>query len=220
VDFYGVFGFIVQVLTYGFAIYLLVKIFKSYRSNKNPLDLGLTALVLSLLSLELMDFLKSQLKLIDIDIMAYLSWGELSMTDVLWELYAVVFFWFILYIYGIKQLYTLPLVIGGFFEAYIYYTGENGADEMYITIVIVVSALIMLINSIRNKNGISFGIFLATLVGIPEYFLNNYWLSLVAPILIFIVFYLAVDGFWDEKIFYDREKRKKIQNTWISHVVR
>ena len=218
-DFIGIFSFVVQVITYSFAVFLLVKIFRSWKNNKNPLDLGLAALVFSLLSLELVDFFRTQLNLIDIDIMSYLTWGYLSLTDILWQLYAVIFFSFILSIYGVRYLYSLPFVIGAFFEAYIYHSGDNGADEDYITVIIIVSSLILLISSIRNKNGTTFGVFLSAMVGLPEYFINNYWLSLFMPFGIFLVIYLAVNGWFDENVFFDREKRKKIQNTWISHVV-
>lgn len=211
--------FILQIFTICFGMYTLAIIYKQWKKKKNPVDLAVFILMFTLFQIRAIAIIFDQLGSYGIDAYAYLKIGNLSLLDVIYMTYGVVFGWFILYLYDFKRLYTLPVVCGVFIEAYIYVEDDRVPHNMFITYIALAAAIILLVNGIKNKNGISFGIFLGTMVGIPEFYLGLWWFTLIAPVIIFTCILLGVTGWYDEKIFYDRAKRKQMQNTWISRVV-
>lgn len=210
---------IVNLFTICFGIYLLSYLYRNWKKKKNPVDMAVLILIFTLFQIKVIGIVFNQLASYGIDAYAYLRIGNLSLLDVIYMTYGVVFGWFILYIYDLKRLYSLPFVCGIFIEAFIYVKNDRVPHNLFITYIALAAAIILLVNSIKNKNGISFGIFLGTMVGIPEFYLGLWWFTLITPIIIYICILLGVTNWYDEKIFYDRAKRKQMQNTWISRVV-
>lgn len=201
-------------------VVLLRYTLKVRKENKNPIDLALFFLILALFFIRLNGLFSGILSIFGVDIQLFLGIDSLGLSDILYIIYGVILGWFVLFIYELKRLYSLPFVTGIFIEYYIVFTNDRTPQIFFITFIAVISSLVFLWNAIKNKNGSSFSIVLASMVIIPEFYLNFWWLSIMMTILVFWSFYLGISGWWDEKIFFDRNKRKMIQNTWIARTVR
>lgn len=201
-------------------IIVLIYIFKVWKQNKNPIDFATFVLVSALLLIRFFRALDDLFGMFEIDITPYLSVQYLSIFDVLYMIYGVVFGWFILFIYGFKRSYTLPYVAGFFLEMYIMVTDNRVPHNVFVTLIVLAASGILLVNAIKNHSGISFSIVLGAVIGVLEFYIEVWWLTFALPFIVFIVLYTGVNGWWDEHVFYDRNKRKEIQNSWISKVVK
>ncbi|MHA1718984.1 MAG: hypothetical protein ACTSWX_06950 [Promethearchaeota archaeon] len=199
----------------------IVMAFIVWKDNRNPIDLGTLFLFLSaaiaIFNTSIRDSLKN-LGLLDPDF--YVNIGLLEIGYVSSVLIASLYIWFILYILGWSKLYSLPLVVGFYFGAYGVLTGDLDVVLAFVTYAILPSVVILLYNAIKNKHGLSFTLAIMAIASVliavvePE----TVW-SFVIKWFTGINIILGENGWWDDHVFYDRAKRKKIQNVWIAKMI-
>ena len=191
-----------------------------WKDNKNPIDLGTLFLFISAaIAISYTGIRTSLINLELLDSSFYIQVGLMDLGDLMTVFMASFYIWFVLYLFGWKKLYSLPLVVGFYFAAFGFITGDNAPILNYVTFAILPSMVILLINAVKNKHGLS------VVVG-----------NMIMPILImsfndpatiwaFLIkaftgvnIILGENGWWDDHVFYDRTKRKKIQNVWIARM--
>ncbi|WP_457559157.1 hypothetical protein [Candidatus Harpocratesius sp.] len=102
-----------------------------------------------------------------------------------------------------------------------------GANKFTTIVAISIAGLTYVthfINVIKNRDDMSFSIGLAGLLLFIQYFLiiyvsNNPFVDYAVRFNILLSFLLGLNGFWHDKVLYNRAQRKKIQNVWISTLV-
>ena len=191
-----------------------------WKDNRNPIDLGTLFLFLSAaIAITYTGVRASLINLGVIDSSYYLQLGLLDLGDLMIVFIASFYLWFILYLLGWSKLYSLPIVVGFYFAAHGVITGDNSAILLYVTYAILPSMIILLINSVKNKHGLSFTLAIMAVASVL--------IAVVDPATIWaflikwftgINIILGVNGWWDDHVFYDRNKRKKIQNVWIARM--
>ena len=79
------------------------------------------------------------------------------------------------------------------------------------------------INAIKNKNGTSFAIAMVGVFAVIDYVVSDFMhiseFNYVYRFATLLIFTLALNGIWDEKVFFDRKERHKIKNSWITTFV-
>ncbi|MHA1561340.1 MAG: hypothetical protein ACTSPA_04375, partial [Promethearchaeota archaeon] len=220
-----------------------------WKDNRNPIDLGTLFLFLSAaIAITYTGVRATLINLGVIDSSYYIQLGLLDLGDLMIVFIASFYLWFILYLLGWSKLYSLPIVVGFYFAAhgvitgdnsaillYVTYailpviTGDNSAILLYVTYAILPSMIILLINSVKNKHGLSFtlAIMAVASVLIAVMAVASVLIAVVDPATIWaflikwftgINIILGTNGWWDDHVFYDRDKRKNIQNVWIARM--
>ena len=191
-----------------------------WKDNRNPIDLGTLFLFLSAaIAITYTGVRASMINLGVIDSSYYIKLGLLDLGDLMTVFIASFYLWFILYLLGWSKLYSLPIVVGFYFAAHGVITGDNSAILLYVTYAILPSMIILLINSVKNKHGLSFTLAIMAVASVL--------IAVVDPATIWaflikwftgVNIILGTNGWWDDHVFYDRNKRKKIQNVWIARM--
>lgn len=191
-----------------------------WKDNRNPIDLGTLFLFLSAaIAITYTGVRASLINLDVIDSSYYIRLGLLDLGDLMTVFIASFYLWFILYLLGWSKLYSLPIVVGFYFAAYGVITGENGPILLYVTYAILPSMVILLFNSVKNKHGLSFTLAIMAVASVLIAVVDpaTIW-ALLIKWFTGINIILGVNGWWDDHVFYDRTKRKKIQNVWIARM--
>jgi hypothetical protein len=135
---------------------------------------------------------------------------------------SAVYFWFLLNLLEAKRWYSLPFVASFYLIIYGYFTPSPLLIQIYIAITFIPGSIALVINAIKRKHGLSFSIGVSVVLFMfteafisPQFFAIYYSLEYV----LLIVLLLGVNGWWDRKVFYDREYTNKIKNTWIAHLI-
>ena len=208
------------VLLFGF--FILFLILKSWKADKNPFDLGIFAIVLSYILLQIFGGIEDSYTGENFDqLWSQLTFGSyLTAPLILYGVFIIIFGMFVLKIFNFRLIMSLPFVIVFFIEVYIYFEGVKKPLIDFIIILLLLSVVFLLYNSIKYRNGITFSLSLAAAIVIPDFIFGFIALSYIAGLPFFISIYLGVSGWFDKKIFYDRKKRAEIQNKWISRIVK
>ena len=128
-----------------------------WKDNRNPIDLGTLFLFISAaVAITYTGIRTSLINLELLDSSVYIQIGLLDLGDFMIVFMASFYLWFVLYLFGWKKLYSLPLVIGFYFAAFGISTGDNAPILNYVTFAILPSMVILLINAVKNKHGLSF----------------------------------------------------------------
>ena len=191
-----------------------------WKDNRNPIDLGTLFLFLSAaIAITYTGVRASLINFGVIDSSYYLQLGLLDLGDLMTVFIASFYLWFILYLLGWSKLYSLPIVVGFYFAAHGVITGDNSAILLYVTYAILPSMIILLINSVKNKHGLSFTLAIMAVASVLIAVVNpaTIWAFLIKWFT-GINIILGTNGWWDDHVFYDRNKRKKIQNVWIARM--
>ncbi len=206
-------GIILIILALGVA-------FATWRKNRNPIDLGTLFLFVTVAVAIIYTGVRATL--IDLNLLdssVFLKIGLLDLGDLMTVLMASAYVWFIVYLYQLKIVYSLPLVAGFFFSAYGMLTGDVIPILDYVTWTMLPATLVLFINAIKNKQGLSFSLAILAVAAVL--------IAVVNPASIFayaikwftgINIILGQNGWWDDHVFFDRKKRKQIQNVWISRM--
>jgi hypothetical protein len=194
--------------------------FTVWRDSKNPIDLGTFFLYLS--AAVAIIYTGVQASLINLGLLDssyFIKVGLLDLGDLMTVFIASFYLWFIIFLFGWSKLYSLPLVVGFYFAAYGITTGEVDPIFSYVTYAILPSMVILMINSIKNKHGLSFTLAIMAVAVVLIAVVNpaTIWAFLIKWFT-GINIILGSNGWWDDHVFYDRDKRKKIQNVWIARM--
>jgi len=210
----GVSGGIISI------ILALIVAAATYRKTRNPIDLGTLFLFVTVAVAVIYTGVRATM--IDLNLLDssfFLKIGDLDLGDFMTVLMASAYVWFIVYLYGKKIVYSLPLVAGFFFSAYGIITGDNGPILDYVTWTMLPAMLVLFYNAIKNKQGLSFSLGILAIAAVL--------IAVVDPSSIFsyvikwftgINIILGQNGWWDDHVFYDRKMRKQIQNVWIARM--
>ena len=210
-------GELISVLLMVIAI---VMAFKVWKDNRNPIDLGTFFLFLSvaigIFNLSIKASLRD-LGLIDQD--SQLMIGQLEIGYISSVLIASFYLWFLVFLLGWQKLYSLPLVVGFYIGVYGILIGNLDVVFGYVTFAILPSIVILMINAIKNKHGLSFTLSIVAIASVLVTVIDpstvwGFLIKWVGGISII----LGENGWFDDHIFYDRVKRKKIQNVWIARM--
>lgn len=194
--------------------------FTVWRDNKNPIDLGTLFLFLSAaIAISYTGIRSSLVNLGLIDSSYFIKIGLLDLGDLMTVFIASFYLWFVLFLFGLKKLYSLPLVVGFYFAVYGISTGDIDPIFSYVTYVILPSMVILLINAVKNKHGLSFTLAIMAVAVVLIAVVNpaTIWAFLIKWFT-GVNIILGENGWWDDHVFYDRTKRKKIQNVWIARM--
>jgi hypothetical protein len=201
-------------------ILALIVAVSTFRKTRNPIDLGTLFLFVTVAVAVIYTGVRATL--IDLNLLDssfFLKIVDLDLGDFMTVLMASAYVWFIIYIYGKKVIYSLPLVAGFFFSAYGMITGDNGPILDYVTWSMLPAMLVLFYNAIKNKQGLSFSLaILAIAVVLIAVVEPSSILSYVIKWFTGLNIILGQNGWWDDHVFYDRKKRKQIQNVWIARM--
>lgn len=146
--------------------------------------------------------------------------GQIELSIVIGILASAPYFWFLLNLVQFKRLFSLPFVLAFFIVIYGYYKPADMLFSVYIATTFIPGSIALIINAIKRKHGLSFSIGISVVMYLftqafisPQLFILYY----VLQYSLLCVLLLGVTGYWDRKIFFDREYQEKIKNTWISH---
>ena len=209
---------LISIILIMFAIGLA---FTVWKDSHNPVDLGAFFLFLSAAIAITYTGIRDSLSNLGYYEQDYVLFyvGLLGFGHLMTVFIASLFLWFLLYLSGLKKFYSLPLVVGFYFAAYGIITGEVDPILSFVIWAILPSMVILLINSIKNKHGLSFTLAIlaisSVLIAVVEP--GTIW-SYAIKWFTGINIILGENGWWDEHVFYDRKKRKKIQNVWIARM--
>jgi hypothetical protein len=189
-------------------ILALIVAVSTFRKTRNPIDLGTLFLFVTVAVAVIYTGVRATL--IDLNLLDssfFLKIVDLDLGDFMTVLMASAYVWFIIYIYGKKVIYSLPLVAGFFFSAY----GMIWS--------MLPAMLVLFYNAIKNKQGLSFSLaILAIAVVLIAVVEPSSILSYVIKWFTGLNIILGQNGWWDDHVFYDRKKRKQIQNVWIARM--
>ena len=201
-------------------ILALIVAVATYRKTRNPIDLGTLFLFVTVAVAVIYTGVRATM--IDLNLLDssfFLKIGDLDLGDFMTVLMASAYVWFIVYLYGKKIVYSLPLVAGFFFSANGIITGDNGPILDYVTWTMLPAMLVLFYNAIKNKQGLSFSLGIlaiaAVLIAVVD---PSSILSYVIKWFTGINIILGQNGWWDDHVFYDRKMRKQIQNVWIARM--
>lgn len=124
-------------------------------------------------------------------------------------------FQFFVYLKDWKTLYTLPIISGMILITSLYLS----TIDIIIHIFGIIIALLFLIDAIKTRNGIEIGISFIiwfTISCFPTTNLIQETLFVIIRTTSMVFVFLGISGFFDEWIFYDKEQKEKIENTWIT----
>jgi hypothetical protein len=196
----------------------IILAFRKWRKRKNPLDLFVIAVITFAVISVFYETAKFFLLWQDPTTQVQLRVGKLPFSWFMRISIVVMYLWFVIYMLEWKYLYSLPFISGIYFLLYGFHTGKELALYIYLGLVIFAS-IWLLYNSFKNYNGISFGLFLVAIFYALSYFFANidilyYFFRYLMPLALI----LGMNGWYEDKFLYNREERKKIQNTWIARV--
>lgn len=209
----------VEILLMLFSVAVLIINWQVAKENKNPLDKMLFPLVFLFILRGVREGLKEfQILGIPEYIFKYKGVTTAMVIDTVLAMFGL---WFILYAYNLKEFYGVPIILGYFMEAYCFATQSEDLVTYIAVGIACATYVVHFINVFKNKNGMSFSIGMVGLIVFGEYFFNEIFgrttfVSYMVRFSIMLVFLLGLNGFWDDKVFYDRAKRKSIQNAWIT----
>jgi hypothetical protein len=179
-----------------------------FRRTRNSIDFGV--LLTTLFFIVTMGFFST-----GDDFPIYL---DLSFFSSLMIFYIVNATTFALVLLGWKRYYLLPSVFGFFLLVFISQTGADIIHSPHTSSSLVLAVALFLLNAYKNKHGLSVALGILFLLPV-----TLIWIRFMAfPVLIsgLIVLILAEKGWLDENLFAaGRQKKKQIQNIWISRVV-
>ncbi|MHA1673144.1 MAG: hypothetical protein ACTSYI_05905 [Promethearchaeota archaeon] len=206
-------GIVLIILALGVA-------FATWRKNRNPIDLGTLFLFVTVAVAIIYTGVRASLMDLGIiDSSVFIKIGLLDLGDLMTVLMASAFVWFVVYIYQLKIIYSLPLVTGFFFSAYGILTNDMPPILTYVTWTMLPATLVLFINAIKNKQGLSFSLAILAVAAVLIAVMNP--ASIFAYIIKWftgINIILGQNGWWDDHVFFDRKKRKQIQNVWIARM--
>ena len=221
VDFIQILMILAELVSIILIVFALGLAFTVWKDNRNPIDLGAFFLFLSVAITISYTGIRDSIINLGFQEEGYVLFyiGALGFGHFMTIFIASLFLWFLLYLTGLKKLYSLPLVVGFYFAAYGIITGEVDPVLSFITWAILSSMVILFINAIKNKHGLSFTLAImaisSVLIAIVEP--GTVW-SYAIKWFTGINIILGENGWWDDHVFYDRAKRKKIQNVWIARM--
>ena len=208
-------------------IYALVPIRKEQKISYNPINRMFMFLILTvgvMYSLRFISFTITTLT----GITGLLDFGvALNFTTFVTIILQMLLFTFILFIYNIKRLITLPLIAGFFMNAYIYWF-EIQFLTITILIMTVVNILFFIYKGVKNKNGTIFGtglalisIFTWSLIYLVVTKSNNITgpLYYVGAMIGMLLLGLGTHGWIEKHILYDRAREAAIRNMWVARIV-
>ncbi len=150
--------------------------------------------------------------------------GDVNLGEIFRFVVLSLYLWLILYVMEWKRFYLFP-TMGVFFIILIGVALDDYNLMAYAAFVAIVIGDIFLVrNAVKNNHGLSFALALLSIFYIiPQLFSLDYeyynlmfytlrWLAQ-------IILLLGINGWLDDKIFFDRKKAKAIKNTWISSMV-
>ena len=211
---------LVEILNSLFGFYGIILALKQWKRYKNPADIFV--ILINLLAVGAVLFSAFKFFLIGYFPGTNLSFmvGKLPFEWVFKIGVSMMYMLFMVYLLEWKYFYTVPFIVGMYFFLYGYHSGNENILNFYLG-TIVFSAIWLIINAIKNRSGLSLGLFIvavfyATSTLVSDYLVIYYLLRYLMSIsLIF-----GINGWFEEKILYNRKEEKKIQNTWIARATR
>ncbi len=130
---------------------------------------------------------------------------------------ASIYLWLYLYIYGRKRLYSAPVIIGAFLLIHGFIAGSDGLIYIYLLISFGIISPSLMIKGYKNKSGLLFSIGYFGMSVMISSFVSDF-IFIDFPIRFFqlLIIILGEIGWLDDKIFYEKKERQKIQNTWLA----
>ncbi|UYP48259.1 hypothetical protein NEF87_004544 [Candidatus Lokiarchaeum ossiferum] len=205
----SLFGFI--------GIYLAIKQWKKY---KNPADIFVV--LINLLAVGAVLFSAFTFLLIGYfpEINLAFKIGNLPIEWIFKIGISMMYMIFMVYLLEWKFLYTVPFIVGLYFFLYGFHTGNENILNIYLG-TIIFSAIWLIYNAIKNRSGLSLGLFIvAVFYAISTLISDFLFLYYLFRYLMSISLILGINGWFEEKILYNRKEEKKIQNTWIARATR
>jgi hypothetical protein len=142
--------------------------------------------------------------------------GEgLTIGYIISSLVIVAMFQFFAYLKNLRILYTLPLISGLIVLGCLYLNHNDTIIYLFGFTV----AFLLLLDALRTRNGVEIGIgfiVLFVLSCLPTVYEFQIFLYGVARLGFMCLVFLGVSGLLDEWLFYDKELKEKIENTWIT----
>ena len=211
-------GELIGILLFILAIGLT---FVVWKNNRNPIDLWTLFLFICTAFLLIYSGVLKSLKSFELIHQDYLIMiGLLDLYDIVGLMIGVLYLWFIIYVIGLKKFYSLPFVLFFYAAAYGMITGNQEFNKWLVVFTLIPSTVILIVNAFRNKHGLSFAIALMGLSGVIfSVFSLPVILNILLKWLTAVNVILGENGWWDDHVFFDRAKRKKIQNVWIAKMI-
>ena len=203
VDFVSILMVFAEVISMILMIIAIGLAFTVWKDNRNPIDFGTLFLFLGASIAIFNTAIRDSLVNLEIIDPSYnVMVGLLDLGYFATVIVAAFYIWFILYILGWSKLYSLPLVIGFYLAAYGIYTGDLDTVLLFVMIAILPSVVILMINAIKNKHGLSFtlAIMAVAVILLAVVQPGTVW-SYLIKWFTGINIILGENGFWDDKSF-------------------
>ncbi|MHA1111841.1 MAG: hypothetical protein ACTSRE_12110 [Promethearchaeota archaeon] len=127
--------------------------------------------------------------------------------------------WFLLNLIEAKKIYTLPFVATFYVEVYGFFESTPLFHQIYIVALFIPGSIALLVYAIKRKHGLSFAIGLSVVMFLfTDTFISPNLIAIYYSLeyVVMIVLLLGVTGWWDSKVFYDRNYRAEISTSWIA----
>lgn len=199
-----------------FVLFLVISaVWLEWRNGANPINL-------SLLLFMLMNAITITYEIILRIILLFtqepfeIYFGLLRLLFLLKIVTAAMYGLFFVYATNFQRAYTLPFVVIFYSIFYIIVSGDE-RSILWILMGFTIFATITLIgNGIKNRNGLTFAVGLSAFIFAVNFMPISYWVIFTSRIISSFILILGENGWWDNHVFYDRAKRKRIQSTWLS----
>jgi hypothetical protein len=191
-----------------------------WKEHQNPIDKGTVLIVFSGVTSTIFGFIMSVISTaLGQPEVIRLYIGGLQVNYIFLALAGGVYYWFLAYLLKLKKFYLPPFILVFWVCTYIVITGQTPVLWMFMLIATVLAFSFLIKNAVVNKNGISFALAVFSLINVFNGFNKIQILFFIIQILSYTNILLGVNGFYDDKIFFDRKERKQIQSTWISRKI-
>jgi hypothetical protein len=203
--------YLIEIFIIGMAVISLVASIEKWNKSKINLNLFLIFLlgIVVFSSVRQLVFLSG--------IVEDITFGEnLTILTVVTIILEIIPMQFLFYLKNWRKFYTFP-VIFGFYISTAFFLSEN--ELFYLLILIIVGVflfIILFIEGIRAKNGISISISLIFLYGLAYFPGIFFLLSGIMRLMALVGITMGVFEFYEKYILIDKEVEKKVKNTWIA----
>lgn len=214
------------------AIIALTYTINALSNSKNRYDRVIILLIICLISFIGLDIGKI-INIFDNGSGIFMKIGKCSYNYFLILIMSVIINWYLIYLFQLEKLYTLPLIAGVIILIHLILKGDPIPLFVFIVIGFIPGIIQLINNGFKNQDGQSFSIGTAAIISIllvitlvipdlPNVYIlrinlpNLNILSSIIRSIIFIIFILGENGWLETHLLYDRQKKKFIMSLWLA----